>query len=56
MRKVVVCPYKRWDGTNVDKVAYPLDQKIEKGVLDEFLNYSTESKTIDHFNKFVGQL
>jgi ribose transport system substrate-binding protein len=56
MPSVVVCPFKRWDGTNVDKVAYPLDQKIEKGVLDEFLNYSTDPKTIDHFLKFVNEL
>ena len=56
MPSVIVCPFKRWDGTNVNTVAYPLDQKIEKGVLDEFLNYSTDPKTIDHFLKFVNEL
>ncbi|MHB1344295.1 MAG: sugar ABC transporter substrate-binding protein [Thermoleophilia bacterium] len=53
---VVVCPYKRWDGTNVDDTAFPMDMIIELGVLDEFLNYSTDPSTIDDFMEFVGTL
>ena len=56
MPAVIVCPYKRWDGTNVNKVAYPLKRKIKVGVLDEFINYSTDPATINHFLKFVESL
>lgn len=56
MPSVIVCPYKRWDGTNGNKVAYPLKRKIKVGVLDEFINYSTDPATINHFLKFVESL
>jgi ribose transport system substrate-binding protein len=56
MPKVIVCPYKRWDGTNINKVVYPLERKIQMGVLDQFINYSTDPATIDDFLKFVKQM
>jgi ribose transport system substrate-binding protein len=56
MPPVIVCPYKRWDGTNIQGVKYPLERKIELGILDEFLNYSTDPTTIDHFMDFVKTL
>ncbi len=56
MPSVIVCPYKRWDGANIGKVVYPLKRKIRMGVLDEFINYSTDPKTIDDFLLFVKKL
>ncbi len=56
MPSVVVCPYRRWDGTNVKGIKYPLERKIELGVVDEFINYSTDPATIDHFMEFVETL
>ena len=56
MPAVIVCPYKRWDGTNVNTVAYPLKRKINMGVLDEFMNYSTDPATINDFLAFVKTL
>jgi len=56
MPAVIVCPYKRWDGTNTANLAYPLKRKINIGVLDEFINYSTDPATIDDFLLFVKTL
>ena len=56
MPPVIVCPYIRWDGSNIDKVVYPLKRKIELGTLDEFINYSTDAATINDFLKFVKTL
>jgi ribose transport system substrate-binding protein len=56
MPSVIVCPYTRWDGSNLSKVVYPLKRKIELGILDKFINYSTDPATIDDFLEFVKTL
>ena len=56
MPSVIVCPYQRWDGSNINKVVYPLQRKIEPGIVDIFINYSTDPATIDDFLEFVKTL
>jgi ribose transport system substrate-binding protein len=56
MPSVIVCPYKRWDGATIDKAVYPLQRKIEVGVLDEFINYNTDPNEIKDFLDFVKTL
>ena len=56
MPAVIVCPYKRYDGSNLKEAVYPLNRKIEKGIVDKFINYSTDPATIDDFLEFVKTL
>lgn len=56
MPAVIVCPFKRWDGATIDKAVYPLNREIKSGVLDEFINYSTDPATINDFLEFVKTL
>ena len=53
---VIVCPYHRIDGTNVSQSTMPLETPIELGILDKFLNYSTDPAAIDDFMAFVKTL
>lgn len=53
MPAVIVCPYERWDGSNINKVVAPLKINVTRGVLDQFIKYNTNPATIDDFLQFV---
>lgn len=53
---VIVCPYRRWDGSNIADAIFPLQREIKLGILDEFMAYGTDPATMDDFLEFVRTL
>lgn len=56
---VIICPYKRWDGKNIDQAPIPTQAEIKEGSLDEFLTYTASQDAatyLDDFNAFLSSL
>lgn len=49
---VIICPYKRWDGTNIDEAPIPTQATFQIGVLDEFLTYTASQDAENYLNDF----
>lgn len=50
---VIICPFKRWDGTNVDQAPIPTQATFTEGVLDEFLTYTASQDAANYLNDFL---
>jgi len=56
---VIICPYKRWDGSNVAQAPIPTRAEIKEGSLDEFLTYTSSQDAahyLDDYNAFLSSL
>jgi len=53
---VIICPYKRWDGTNVAEAPIPTQATFTEGVIDEFLTYTASQDAANYLNHYLDFL
>ena len=53
---IIICPYKRWDGKNVNEAPIPTEATFTEGVIDEFLTYTAGHDAPNYLNHYLNFL